>query len=568
MIKKLLPLILIIILSWWAINSLFHTGFFPMHDDEQIARLYELHQTLINGQFPPRWISNLGFGFGYPFYNFYPPLVYYFGEVFHLIGINLILSTKLVIILGTLLSGIFIYLLAKEFFGRIGGIIAAIFYIYTPYHALDLYVRGALAEFFSGVFIPACLWSTVRLIRTKDIKWLIINSVFLSCLVLSHNLIAIAFIPFYLLWIVFFLFKEQKRKRSTYLLLGSIILAFGLSAYFALPAIIEKKYTLVDTILTGELASYKLHFVYLRQFWNSPWGYGGSIYGLHDGMSFEVGKIHLILAILGGILGFYHIFKKEKTGLQFTFFFILFLLSLFMASFHSDFIWSKIQPLWYLQFPWRFLIFASIFASLLAGRIIDYFMRITRIHRGIKWSLVIIVIVTVIILNKDYFQPARYLEVSDRNYTSKEDLQWRVSKMSFEYVPKGVRTVYSDIGTTQIDITKAELPEKSFKSSAVATIIEIVNKPHFKKYQVSGSGTILTINTYNFPGWEVTLDDQKVDINDNNKFKLITIKVPKGEHMVIAQFNNTPIRTIGNSITLSSIILLILLIIWRKNKKF
>ena len=67
MIEKLVkkwPFFLILLLSWWAIRSLFHSGFFPMHDDEQIARLYELHQALSAGQFPPRWVANLGFGYG------------------------------------------------------------------------------------------------------------------------------------------------------------------------------------------------------------------------------------------------------------------------------------------------------------------------------------------------------------------------------------------------------------------------------------------------------------------------------------------------------------------------
>ena len=34
---------------------------------------------------------------------------------------------------------------------------------------------------------------------------------------------------------------------------------------------------------------------------------------------------------------------------------------------YSQFIWDKISPLWYLQFPWRFLEFAALFSALLAG---------------------------------------------------------------------------------------------------------------------------------------------------------------------------------------------------------
>ena len=560
--KKNLGLIIIILFSWWAIRSLFHLGFFPMHDDEQVARLFELHQAISAGQFPPRWIADLGFGYGYPFYNFYPPFVYYLGEIFHLLGFSLIVSTKIVMIFGFLLSGFFMYLLAKEFFGRAGGIVAAVFYIYAPYHSVDLYVRGALAEFYSFVFLPAVFWSALKLVQEKNRKWLILNSLFLAFLLLSHNLIALASLPFYFFFFVFILLNEKEKKRTVLIFSLSFVLFLGLTAYFWLPAIFERKYTMVDEILTRELANYKLHFVYLRQFMSSPWGYGGSIPGPNDGMSFEVGKPHLLLSFLAGILGAYFLLKRKKEEHLFSFFFFLFLFSLFMASFHSQFIWEKLKPLWYLQFPWRFLVFTAIFSSLLSGGIVDYFYRLTKRYSPACWLVILVPILLVIFLYKDYFQPARYLEVTDKNYTSEEDLKWRVSKMSFEYVPKGIATVLSDIQTTQVDIKKEEIPKQSFQAINNIKVTEQQNLPHLKRFLVEGEGGILTINTYYFPGWEVRIDGQKVAVDDNNKFKLITVNVPKGEHLVEAKFKNTLLRIVGNSLTVISLSLIAL--IWTK----
>ena len=562
MLKKYFPVFLILIFSWWAVQALFHPGFFPMHDDEQIARLFELHQAITAGQFPPRWVADLGFGFGYPFYNFYPPLVYYLGEIFYFLGFSLIVSTKIVMISGFLLSGLFIYLLVKEIFGKIAGSVAAIFYIYAPYHSVDLYVRGAQAEFYSFVFLPAVFWSALKLVKEKSRKWLVINSLFLTLLLLSHNLIALISFPFYFAFVGFLLLGEKEKKRVVLLFCFSVFLFLGLTAYFWLPAILERKYTLVDQILTRELANYKLHFVYLRQFISSPWGYGGSIFGLNDGMSFEVGKPHFVLSFLAGVLGLYFILKKNKKGLIFSFLFFLFAFSLFMASFYSQFIWERLQPLWYLQFPWRFLVFTALFSSLLAGGMVDYLYQISQKHSFIKWLVVVVPVVLVIILNKDYFRPARYLEVTDKEYTTKEDLYWRVSKMSFEYVPKGIATVLSDIKTTQVDIKKEELPQKSFQTIDNIKVTEQQNLPHLKRFLVEGEGGILTINTYYFPGWEVRIDGQKVAVDDNNKFKLITVSIPKGKHLVEANFKNTRLRIIGNSLTVVSLSLVAL--IWAK----
>ncbi len=36
----------------------------------------------------PRWLMDLAFGYGYPIFNFYPPLAEFLAESLHLIGFN------------------------------------------------------------------------------------------------------------------------------------------------------------------------------------------------------------------------------------------------------------------------------------------------------------------------------------------------------------------------------------------------------------------------------------------------------------------------------------------------
>src|SRR3989338_1341164 len=108
----LVDLLLVIIITVPSIISLLGGRYFSMHDDQHIARLYLLDQGLWQGSLYPRWVDGLGFGFGYPLYNFYPPLVYYVAEIFHLIGFSLIWSIKLMIITGFLLGAIGMYFLA------------------------------------------------------------------------------------------------------------------------------------------------------------------------------------------------------------------------------------------------------------------------------------------------------------------------------------------------------------------------------------------------------------------------------------------------------------------------
>lgn len=550
-------LILALFLCFWAVKSLFVPGFFPIHDNEQVARLFDLDQALKAWHIPPRIAPNLGFGYGYPFFNFYPPFAYYVAEVFKIVGFSYIGSIKLMVGLGFILGSFFMYLLSKEFFGKLGGLISAVFYTYAPYHAVDVYVRGALPEFWSMVFLPAIFWSFYKLKKNYEWKFILLSIVFISFLILTHNLVVVMAAPFLLSWIIFLTLNSKDIKR--FLLTSLVIVAssFMVTSYFWMPSFFEREFTMVG-LLTTELANYGQHFVYIRQFWDSAWGYGGSIYGLYDGLSFEVGKLHVILSFLASLMAVKFIFdKKTRMAGSILFIFIAFLLfSIFMATFYSKFIWDKIEFLWYIQFPWRFLIFSTFFSSLLAGS-----LALSPFSRKIKISLTFVVLSILIGLSMNYFTPAKFFaSVKDSDYTSQEKIRWDASIIAAEYTPKGIATKKSNINTTVIDIEKKDIAKKSFQVvSGDMMVAEIQNFPQEKKYTISSNKkSVLRINTYSFPGWKVYVDGKEIPYADNNKLKLITLSPLVGTHAIVVKLTDTKIRSWGNWISLVSIIILII----------
>jgi hypothetical protein len=416
-------------------------------------------------------------------------------------------------------------------------------------------------------------------------------------------------LPFFIFVIpyaFFLLFEERKNnlRLKSLVLCSSFLVSFGLTAYFSLPSILEKQYTLVDTILIRELANFRLHFVYLRQFWDSPWGYGGSILGPYDGLSFQIGKVHIILSIIGGLMAGVAVRKKIKQAKEILMFLALMFFSVYLMSFHSDWLWEKVQPLWYIQFPWRFLSITALFASIIGAygvtTILSNIPNKTispRLKRGItfwrsmgfnspckpvevtgrtvespafkflKYCGGILVIIIIIALNQGYFHPERFTYFTDQDLISKEDISWRVSKTSFEFVPKGVATTLSDIGTTQLAITHDQIPTQSFSSMDNGLyVIEELNLPHKKIYKITAKNQgFLTINTFNFPGWEAFLNNQETTINDQNRLKLITVSIPIGDHTLNVEFKNTPIRTIGNVLSLISILIIITTLLFRRS---
>src|SRR3989344_5159449 len=110
----IIDLVLLLIITVPAFIRILNNQFFSMHDDQHIVRLFLLDQGLKQGYLYPRWVDGLGFGFGYPLFNFYPPLIYYVAELFHLVGFSLTWSVKLTFIFGFYLGAIGIYLLVKK----------------------------------------------------------------------------------------------------------------------------------------------------------------------------------------------------------------------------------------------------------------------------------------------------------------------------------------------------------------------------------------------------------------------------------------------------------------------
>jgi len=550
----------LIIITALAIVGLLNNQYFAIHDDQHITRLYLLDQAIRQGNLYPRWVGGLGFNFGYPLFNFYPPLIYYVAEFFHLLGFNLLWSLKLMIITGSFLSSIGMYLLGKRFFDKKTGILSATLFTFFFYRTITIYIRGAWAEFFAMSILPFVFLGLDNIYRNKNLKLPILFSLSLGLLILAHPLIAFPTLFFIGLFFIYYFFCSKNRWLFIKNFFVGVFLSLSLSAFFWLPSLVEKKYTLVDTILIRELANYKIHFIYPYQFWFSPWGYGGSIEGPADGMSFQLGKIHIFLTIFSLIIFLFYVFVKKKgeSIKIYIFLFFLLLFSLFMSIIYSQFIWDRLKYLWYLQFPWRFLTFTGLFISLIAGAGIYYFGKIIKVEDGIKkilFDLVIIIIIFITVIKYSaYSKPHDQKAYDEKKLTNFEEISWRVSKTSFEFSPKGIKTKKTELGTTTIGLDKNNIMKESFsilssdkETTRVKTIIDKFSK---KEFEVESENPVeFRLNTFNFPGWTAYLDDKPITVSDANDYKLITVSVPQGNHRLRFVFEDIPVRKTANIIS-------------------
>ncbi len=561
-------LLLTLIITIPAFISLLNPWYFSMHDFQHIARLFLLDTGIHQGSLFPRWVDLLGFNFGYPLFNFYPPLIYYISEIFRLLGATYVWSIKSMIIAGYLVGAVGVYLLGRKLFStNIAAVLAAALFTFFTYHATLVYVRGAFAEFWGMNLLPYAFLALELVRERKSLRSAVWFGVAFALIMLSHVFVGFPFVLLCGVYVLLMIPWEDKKIRFLVKTLLGGILGLGVSAFFWLPSMVERSYTLVDTILTRELASYRIHFVQPIQFWYSPWGYGGSGAGFADGMSFQLGKIHIVIMLASVLLFSWGLMRKKISApiaRTFGIYTILLLSTLFLATEYSRGVWDTIPQLQYLQFPWRMLSFTGLFISIVGAYAVDYMPSILgkRYRGALQYIFTLLIIGVLGMQYGKYFRPSEYIAKHDGALTSFQELAWKVSGSSFEFSPRGVPLKKSRYDTSIFDIEEKNVPKQSYQVYADnAQVTPRVTHFNEKTFLVeSPQNTMFQLNTFYFPGWVATIDGAPVEINATNRYRLIRIQVPSGSHSLEFRFEDTPIRKTANVVSVLTVAGMILLL--------
>jgi hypothetical protein len=333
-----------------------------------------------------------------------------------------------------------------------------------------------------------------------------------------------------------------KNKKAIKPLLISIILGFGLSAFFWMPALFEKSNILLSQI---PIADRSLHFVSFGQLLSSRWGFG--IPTDPNGFSYQLGIAHLEIFIIV-VLILLSLFIKNKDYWKNYFVKIAGVLTAsaiiyaFLLFKPSEFLWENIPLLSEINYPWIVLGVLGFLISLLAG-----ILSKKSVGRYIGIFLGIVAVIMVL----PYAKPQKYIDNPDSYYltndattTSSNELMplW-VKKFPIQRVEKKVEIIN---GTGTIE-------NVSYKSNKIDFSVNSVTATNIK------------INTIYYPGWKVYVDKSEAKITYNNDQGIMEISIPAGKHYVNANFGETRLRLISDIISLLAF-LLVLSSVLMKNK--
>lgn len=513
-------LLLIIVLSLLALWPFFKKGFFESHDGEwMVIRFTAFHQTLGSGQFPVRFVDRLNNNYGYPVLNFLYPLPFYFAEIPKIAGFNFVDSIKIVFIISTVISVAAMFWALSQIFEKRASFVGSIVYLFIPYRFVDLYVRGSLGENLAFTFVPLVAGSIFKVAKGSRV-FLPAIAISVAGLILSHNVMAIIFLPFFLT-MALILVKKDKLA-----IVGAFFLGILITTFFWLPALYDLRFVRFSQI---DISSISDHLVNPGNLIIPSWSYGPTP-NSPTGMSVQFGIVALAI-----FLSVFYLRQRVKTkNLLSDIFLIIFVLVFFLMTKFSLPFWRNLPFVDIIQFPWRLLSLIVFIAAFLAAYVIN-------ILQKKKTILAALIIAASVISTIAYTKPSVFINREDGFYSTNEDS----TTVKDEYLPLWASAAPPERANQKIKVNP---------NQAIVNTAEI--KPaRYKAIITANDNTEVQVNSVYFPGWQAKVDNGKVPIDHQNKYGLITFNLPQGEHEVIIYYGRSSSHLVSEMISAVAILI-------------
>lgn len=534
-LSRLLLPVLLLGLGLLALRSLLSVSFYTSHDGfTHTARIAAYANTLNDGQFPPRWAKNLNGQLGSPIFTYSYPLVYFLGALLHWGGLSYETAFRVLMAAGFLLSGLGAYFWLGRRFGNRAGFVGAVFYMWVPYHFLNVYVRGAVAENLAYGFLPFVFLAIEEIYRKKNIKpWWYLLVFSFSATLLAHNVVSAISLPVFIIWGVISGWKNKDKNRWLANALG-LAVPFLLAAFIYIPDFFERNFIRFDR----GISYFADHFVAWWQLVRSPWGYGFDLPGtVNDAMSFQIGLAHLLVVGAVAIL----LFRKRSVEVVFLFLLLIALLILMIQQPFSLTLWRSLPLVkTIVDFPWRLLGLVTVITSFVSAYL--------------TWRLknrllvVIFLLAAVLVANRNFLRVNEAVTFGDKTYDTYTGTS---TAGSGEYTP-----VWHD---------SLQFPATSPRVEGIAdSFVHILaNRADRLEFSLApNTSEEITINRFYFPETQIYYNGQLLQMGKDweviSGSGVIRLKVNPAGGIYRLTFSETPLRDFANKISLTTLITLII----------
>lgn len=518
-VNRYIPLVILVALSIIGVLPLLHTGLFTAHDIwHQVARLYHYSQSTLDGQFPPAWVSNMAYGYGYPLFIFSYHFPWLVGVPFILLGLSVITTLKILFILPYILSGVTFYFMARYTTRSIPAALAgALLYLFAPYHFLSIYVSASIGTVYLFALIPLFFHGILYLFTEKKLSGIVLVSLSTTAMVLTHMMSIAIFAPFIALLILTVVVANFERITKTFrsllALLFAAVLTIMLSLFYLVPLLEYLPITQAVESTNGLVGLHKSNLVRFAQLLYSPWGFGPITENALNGeISFQVGIGQwlsifsvVILIILAVLVSKFPKFKRNSlvklilqnltiplskdmlmiAGLSISFLAVIWAMTVQALPFWNFFTEKIIA----IDYPFRLLLLAVFIASLLGSYLVASVK-----NMKLAWVLTFLFFLIALYTNRNHIRVNLYTDFDLDLYVRSE-----VTTNTFnEYAPKGTQ---GTISKEPISLLEGNETISSSKRTTRETSFVIT----------TDKAKTITVNMFDFPGQTVYLNSHKVE---------------------------------------------------------
>lgn len=327
-----------------------------------------------DGQLYPRWLPDLAGGYGYPTFVFYQPLFFFVASLFGWLPYGPALAPLLAVVLFAVVGGWGAYRVGRHFGDLRWGIFSAVMFLMTPYLFSNFYVRGDLSELAAMLLTPWAIHFLLLLAENVNRSRRALPAaaglaVSLSCVVLAHPATALLFWPLVAILAGCEIFRSQARWHLLGWTTGAVLGGLALSAPYWMPVFTMRPHVNLDNATVGYFVASR-HTVWPHQWLLRTWQFGTSIPDSPaDGMSFQLGLPHLLLAAAGIWFGRKNFFVRSAG--------ILYGVLLLAMTPLAGLLWDSIGLLRLVQFPWRILSVLAIVQVVCMGGLSERFVTYT-----------------------------------------------------------------------------------------------------------------------------------------------------------------------------------------------
>lgn len=513
------------------------------HDFEfHVASWLDVAYQWKHGILFPRWTAWTNYGFGEPRFIFYPPLSWTLGAT-----LSLILPISWVpaafILFTQTLAGMSAFFLLRRLTGKTPCYLGAAFYAANPYAMLVSYIRSDFAEQLACAIFPFLLLATLHIAgllpddRPKLSTIPLFAGPFAGIWLCNApaGVIASYSVALLFAWAVL-------TQRSWRVLLRTgcgLVLGFGLTGFYLLPAAYEQRWVNIGQALaSGLLPAENFLFTEIADVEHTWFNWISSLCAL----------VLILLAALTALASRRFVRNTPPESVAKSpwgaFLVLGSAATLMMFRLTTPF-WYFLPKMRFVQFPWRWMSVVAVVCCCFLAAAIER-------RRGWLWFALVVV----------FSLPLGYF-LTQNTWWDPDEMPTQLAAITDGTGFEGVDE-YDPLGDDHMDLPKhaplakiwpGETENSSGKSPNAKIQIETWQTNNHRVLVESRAPARVALRLLNYPTWQVTVNGKTVTPDKPDDLDLMLVPIQAGKSEIEVRFVHTSDQTAGIALSVFSLLL-------------